>query len=371
MLRYARAFFAFVVVALFAAQTSAVHAAGGPATIGVVFDVTGAAGAYGDGQKNGLLLGQDFVNKNGRVQLTFDIQDGATQKTQVINLFQGFASPGKVAAIIGPTLSSEAFAADPIAVSAGTPVLGISNTANGLTALGPCVFRDSLTEAAVVPVALREVIKQYNVRTAAIIYGNDDAFTKTDYDVAKAALDAQHIKIVSTQTFAKGDVDFQAQLTNIKAANPDLLFVGALAVEAGHIVADARTLGVRAHLVGGNGLNSPQVYSLSGGAAEGVVVGAAWAIGAHTPGNADFVTNYRVRFQKDPDQFAAQAFAAAQIFENVLERARSLSPKDVCDAMKSMKPVNTVLGAFSFDSNRDAVNPVVVLTVHKGHFVSF
>jgi branched-chain amino acid transport system substrate-binding protein len=371
MHRYARAFFACAVIALLATQAGVSRAAGGSATIGAVFDISGSAGAYGDGQKNGLLLGQDYVNKNGRVHLTFDIQDGASQKAQVINLFQGFMSGAHAVAIIGPTLSSEAFAADPLAVTANMPVLGISNTANGITAMGSCVFRDSLTEAAVVPVALRQVIQRYNVKTAAIIYGNDDAFTKTDYDVAKAALDAMHIKIISTQTFAKGDIDFQAQLTNIKAANPDMLFVGALAAEAGHIVADARTLGLRAHLVGGNGLNSPQVYSLSGGAAEGVVVGAAWAIGAHTPGNAEFVTNYRIRFQKDPDQFAAQAFTAAQIFENVLSNAKSFSPKDVCDAMRSMKPVNTVLGTFSFDSNRDALNPVVVLTVHNGRFVTF
>ncbi|HME81345.1 MAG TPA: ABC transporter substrate-binding protein [Candidatus Eremiobacteraceae bacterium] len=366
-----RAFFAFSAAALLVLSACPARAASGDAGVGAVFDISGSAGSYGDGQKNGLMLGQDYVNKNGRVHLTFDIEDAASQKGQAVNLFQSFTTGGKVAAIIGPTLSSEAFAADPIAVAAGMPVLGISNTANGVTAMGPCVFRDSLTEAAVVPHALKAVIERYHVKTAAIIYGNDDAFTKTDYEVAKAALDAQHVQIVSTQTFSKGDVDFQAQLTNIKGANPDLLFVGALAVEAGHIVSDAHTLGIKAHIVGGNGLNSPQVYSLSGGAAEGVVVGAAWAIGAQTPGNLDFVQAYRVRFLKDPDQFAAQAFAAAQIMENVLTAAKSFSPKDVCDAMKSMKPVNTVLGAFSFTGNRDASGDGVVLMVHNGRFVGF
>jgi branched-chain amino acid transport system substrate-binding protein len=368
---YARAFFALSAAALLSVLAQTARAASGDATIGAVFDLTGAAGAYGDGQKNGLQLGQDYVDKNGRIRLTFDIQDAATQKSQAVNLFQTFSSGGKVVAIVGPTLSSEAFAADPVAVSAGMPVLGISNTANGVTALGGCVFRNSLTEAAVVPHALREVIQRYDVKTAAIIYGNDDAFTKTDYEVAKAALEKQNIKVVATQTFSKGDVDFQPQLTAIKAANPDLLFVGALAAEAGHIVADAHTLGIKTHVVGGNGLNSPLVYGLSGGAADGIVVGAAWAIGAHTPGNADFVNAYRVRFEKDPDQFAAQAFAAAQIMENVLGSAKSLSPKDVCDAMKSMKPVNTVLGTFSFDSNRDATGEGVVLMVHGGRFVPF
>lgn len=368
---YVRAFFALCAALAFAVQTSAAMAASGSVIVGAVFDISGSAGSYGDGQKNGLQLGQDYVNRGGRVHITFDIQDAATQKAQAVNLFQTYSTGGKVAAIVGPTLSSEAFAADPIAVGAGMPVLGISNTANGVTAMGPCVFRDSLTEAAVVPHALREVIRRYNVKTAAIIYGNDDAFTKTDYDVAKAALDKFHIKVVATQTFSKGDVDFQAQLTAIKAANPDLLFVGALAVEAGHIVADAHTLGIKAHVVGGNGLNSPQVYGLSGGSAEGVVVGAAWAIGAQTPGNLDFVQAYRVRFLKDPDQFAAQAFAAAQIMEAVFEGSRSLSPSDVCVAMKNLKPVDTILGKFAFDANRDAIGEGVVLTEHNGRFIGF
>jgi branched-chain amino acid transport system substrate-binding protein len=368
---YARAFFALSAAALLTASAGPAAAAVKEATIGVVFDLTGSAGSYGDGQKNGLQLGQDYVNNHGRVHLTFDIQDGATVKSQVVNLFQTYVSDGKVAAIIGPTLSSEAFAADPIAVTGNMTVMGISNTANGVTALGPCVFRDSLTEAAVVPHALKAVIKRYNVKTAAIIFGNDDAFTKTDYDVAKAALDAAHIKIVATQTFSKGDVDFSAQLTSIKTANADLLFVGALAVEAGHIVDDAHTLGIKSHIVGGNGLNSPQVYSLSGGAADGVVVGAAWSAGAPTPGNQDFVYSYRVRYSKDPDQFAAQAFAGAQIMEQALENAKSASSKDVCDAMKTMKPLNTILGAFSFDSNRDAMGDGVVLEVHGGRFLGF
>ncbi|MBV8223293.1 MAG: ABC transporter substrate-binding protein, partial [Candidatus Eremiobacteraeota bacterium] len=84
-----------------------------------------------------------------------------------------------------------------------------------------------------------------------------------------------------------------------------------------------------------------------------------------------FVEKYRVRFLKDPDQFAAQAFAAAQIMENVLTAAKSLTPKDVCDSMKSMKPVNTVLGAFSFTSNRDASGDGVVLVVKNGRFIGF
>lgn len=345
-------------------------AAPNSATIGAIFDISGSAGAYGASQTEGLKLGETYVNKHGRVLLNFDIQDSASQKTQVVNLFQKYTTNG-AAAIIGPTLSSEAFAADPIAVTAGVPVLGVSNTANGVTAMGPCVYRDSLTEAAVVPHVLAEVAKRYKVQKAAIIYGNDDAFTKTDFEVAKKAFEDLHIPIVDTETFAKGDVDFSAQLTKIKAAGPNVIFVGALAEEAAHIVSDAHKLQIGAKIVGGNGANSPKVFGLSGGASEGTIVGAAWAIGAANPGNLDFVRDYRVKYLKDPDQFAAQAFAGAQIMEAALSGAATASPKDVCVALSRLKHVKTILGDFSFDPNRDAVGNGVILVVHNGRFVGF
>jgi branched-chain amino acid transport system substrate-binding protein len=371
MRSFARRSLALAVSAAFALLASpAAFAAPSSATIGAVFDISGSAGAYGASQIQGLQMGQDYVNKHGKVVLNFDIQDAASQKTQAVNLFQRFTTGG-AAAIVGPTLSSEAFAADPIAVTAGLPVLGISNTANGVTAMGACVFRDSLTEAAVVPHVLAEVAKRYNVKSAAIIYGNDDAFTKTDYGVAKQAFDDLHIPIVDTETFAKGDVDFSAQLTKIKAAGPGVIFVGALAEEAAHIVSDAHKLQISAKIVGGNGANSPQVFGLSGGASEGTIVGAAWAIGANNPHNLDFVRDYRVKFLKDPDQFAAQAFAGAQIMEAALSAAASGSPKDVCAALGRIKHVQTILGDFSFDGNRDAVGSGVILVVHNGRFIGF
>jgi len=95
--------------------------------------------------------------------------------------------------VFGPTLSNSAFAADPIANASKTVVFGTSNTADGITNLGPFTFRNSVMEADVLPVTTKAAIKQFNIKKVAVIYGNDDAFTKSGYDVFKTALSDQKL----------------------------------------------------------------------------------------------------------------------------------------------------------------------------------
>jgi branched-chain amino acid transport system substrate-binding protein len=348
-------------------------AVGSAVKVGVIADITGSAGAYGTSQKNAYTLAADDLKSkridSGSTDLTFDVADSASDPAQVISLMQKFSTDGP-ALIIGPTLSSEAFKADPIAVKANVPVLATSNTANGITAMGPCIFRNSLSEDQVVPQTLARIVAKWHPKTAAIIYGDDDQFTKTDYDIFKTALGHQNITIVETQTYHKGDVDFKAQLTQIASKKPDLLVIGSLVEEASKIVRQAKTAGVGAHVVGGNGLNSPKFISLAGPAAEAVVVGAAYFSGNTYLGNSTFVASYQKRYGFVPDQFAAQAYAAAQIVAAVVKTAKTTGAQ-MCSAFGGLPTVNTVLGPFTFAPDRNAKAPSAILTVKDGKFAAF
>jgi branched-chain amino acid transport system substrate-binding protein len=354
-------------------ETTPAGAAGKTLKVGVIADITGSAGAYGTSQKNAYDLAADDLKSkhidSGGNDITFDVQDSASDPAQVISLVQKFATDGS-ALIIGPTLSSEAFKADPIAVKANVPVLATSNTANGITAIGSCVFRDALSEDQVVPQTIARTTARWHPKTAAIIYGDDDQFTKTDYDIFKRALASANITVVETQTYHKGDVDFKAQLTQIASKKPDLLVIGSLVEEAAKIVGQAKAAGVTAHLIGGNGLNSPKFISLAGPAAEGVVVGAAYFSGNTYPGNREFVANYQKRFGSLPDQFAAQAYAAAQIVAAVAKSGKTAAA-EICSAFGALPAHNTVLGPFTFEADRNAKAPSAILTVKDGKFVAF
>jgi branched-chain amino acid transport system substrate-binding protein len=113
----------------------------------------------------------------------------------------------KVAVVIGPTLSNTAKITNPIAQQIGVPVLGVSNTAGGITEIGDFIFRNSLTEAVVIPNTMKVSKAKLGFKKVVLFFGNDDAFTKSGADVFRKALQAEGIQILSEQTFAKGDRD--------------------------------------------------------------------------------------------------------------------------------------------------------------------
>ena len=356
----------------------ATSAAGGPMAgktvkIGVVADVTGSAGAYGTAQKSALDLANEDLRAGridaGGATLDFDIEDAASDPAQVVNLVQKFTTDG-TALLIGPTLSGEAKKADPIAVRANLTVLATSNTAQGITAQGPCVFRDSLAEEQVVPEAVAKAARAWHPKTAAIIYGDDNQFTKTDFDIFKAALEREHIALVDTETYHTGDVDFKAQLTNIAGKKPDMVVVGALLEEAVKIVVQAKAAGINAHLIGGNGLNSPKFISLAGDAGTGVVIGAAYYLGNNYAGNRGFVERYKKKYGTGPDQFAAQAYAGAQIAAAAVKAGATTSDQ-FCATFKKLKVVQTVLGPVAFLPSRDVRAASAIVRVTKNGFAYF
>jgi len=250
------------------------------------------------------------------------------------------------------------------------PVLGVSNTAGGITEIGDFIFRDSLTEAQVIPQTIKSVVTKLKATKAALLYGNDDAFTKAGYDEFKKALQANNVAIATEQSFAKGDKDFSAQLTVIKGASPELVVVSALADEAAGIVTQGRRLGIDAKVpfVGGNGFNSPALMKNAGPAAEGTIVGAAWNAASPNSKSQEFIKKYKARFNADPDQFAAQAFAGLYIVAEGIKRAGAPDRAKLRDGLTGIKDFDTVLGKFSFTSGRDADHPAVIQVVKDGKF---
>jgi branched-chain amino acid transport system substrate-binding protein len=360
-----------------AASGAAAAAAGGRAMkVGAAFSLTGPGSPYGPLQKNAVLLGQDDVSKSG-VQLSIDVQDDGSDKTQGINVFQKFIKDNDVA-IMGPTLSGLAQATDPIAQQEKTPVLGVSNTAGGITTIGDYIFRDSLAEEQVVPAMVKAVVDKYSPKKVAIMYANDQPFAKSGADAVKKEMDDRKIQVTDTETFASNDKDFTAQLTKIKGTNPDAIFISALADAGANIVAQARKLGFAdsVHIIGGNGMNSPQIAKIAGPAAEGLIVGAAWIESSTNPRSQDFVKAYKAKYNSDPDQFAAQAYAGVQILADAVKRANlsgdAAKDRDALKgAMAQTKGIDTVLGKFSFTAGRDADHPPVVQVIKDGQFVVF
>ncbi len=293
--------------------------------IGAAEALTGPAAKYGVAIKNGLTLAADEINAKGGVngdKLVLIAEDEQGKKEEAINVFKKLIFQDKALMIFGPTLSNSAFAADPIANAAKVVVFGTSNTADGITAMGPFTFRNSVMEADVLPVTVRAAVKHFSLKKVAVIYGNDDAFTKSGYDVFKNTLEAQKTPVTTTETYAKGDVDFKAQLTKIKATNPDAIVCSCLAEEAANIILQTRSLGMKQPFIGGNGLNSPKLFEIAKDSGDNTVMGSPWSAENAAPANKAFIAAYKAKFNADPDQFAAQAYDAMHIVAEALGKVK-------------------------------------------------
>ncbi len=338
-----------------------------PVPVGAALSLTGAAASYGESQRNGLELAAEHLEEKGGVTYDLRIEDDQTDPRQGISVFEGFVEDG-VSVIIGPTLSNGAFQAQPVAQEAGVPVLAISNTADGITDQGDYIFRDSLTEAQVIPQTVAQAKAAFGLEKVVVMYSNDDAFTESGYEVFAAALEEEGVEVLDTLTFSKADTDFRPLLTEAKALEPDAVVVSALIEAAIPLVTQARELGIDVPIIGGNGFNNPKLMADAGEAAEGVVVGAAWNSASDNPLNADFIAAYEEKYGASPDQFAAQAYAGLMIIDEAVRSGCSGERDAVKEGLAGIQDFETVLGTLSINENRDAEHEAVVQIVEDGTF---
>ena len=342
-------------VALAAAVTLGSALAAQPIKIGVAEALSGPAAQYGVSIRNGFEMAVDEINAAGGVngsKIELVVEDEQGKKDEAINAFKKLIFQDKTLMLFGPTLSNSASAADPIAQASKIVVFGTSNTADGITTIGDHVFRNSVTEGDVLPVTIKVAAKVAKIRKVAVLYGNDDVFTKSGYDAFKKALDDQKMPVTTTETFAKGDVDFKAQLTKIKATNPDAIVLSALIAEGAPIMVQARQLGLNVPFIGGNGMNSVKVFDLAKGASDGLWVGSPWSIENHTPANTSFIIAFTKKYSAPPDQFAAQAYDAMHIATEAMKKIKLTGDlaKDR-EALQAAMPAvkwNGATGPFAF-----------------------
>jgi len=200
--------------------------------------------------------------------------------------------------------------------------------------------------------------------------------------VFKATLAEQKIPVTDTETYAKGDVDFKAQLTKIKAGNPDAIVCSCLAEEAANIILQTRTLGMKQPFIGGNGLNSPKLFEIAKEAGDNTVIGSPWSAENSAPANMAFIAAYKAKFNADPDQFAAQAYDAMYIVASALKAVKLSGnlEKDritLRDALPTVKH-DGATGKFAFrraapkdgkESGYDAAQEAIVNIAEHGKFV--
>ena len=353
--------------------------------IGIAEALTGNASQYGVAIRKGFELAAGEITSSGginRQRLELAIEDEQGKKEEAINVFKKLIFQDKVLMLFGPTLSNSAQASDPVAQAAKVVVFGTSNTADGITSIGNYVFRNSVTEADILPVTLKVAAQKTGLKKVAVLYGNDDIFTKSGYDNFKRALQDLKIAVTTTETFAKGDVDFKPQLTKIKGTKPDAIVLSALVAEGAPIMIQARQLGIALPFVGGNGMNSPRVFELARDHSDNLWVGSPWSVENPAAENKRFIAAYQKAYGALPDQFAAQAYDAMYIAVQAMKKIKltanlDTDRKSLRDALPAVQ-WNGATGAFKFrqvtgrdgkPAGYDAVQTAIVMVTKSNQYV--
>jgi branched-chain amino acid transport system substrate-binding protein len=177
---------------------------------------------------------------------------------------------------------------------------------------------------------------------------------------------------VATQSYSQDDKDFQSQLTKIKGANPDVIFVPGYYTEVGNIAVQARRLGLKQVILGGDGWDSPKLYEIGGKAIQGAYFSTHYSPQSKAPKVVKFVADFKKRFGSIPDANAAVSYDAAYILSDAIKRAGAPDRAKIRDALAATKNFEGVTGTISIDKDRNAVKPAVVLKVqgNEGVYVS-
>lgn len=338
------------------------------AKIGFTAALTGGAAAYGKSEEEGVRLAVEEINKKGDFPIDLLVEDTKAVPADSMNATKKLIQE-KVSMIIGPMTSNEAKAAGPIIQNAKVPSLEISVTAENITDIGDCIFRNSVPESKNIPQTVKKTHKLLGYKTTAILYAHDNEQHVTAQKYFQKTMEEEGVQVIDVETFGSKDSEYSAQLTNIQHKAPDVIVVCSYYQEGSRILKKMREMGMDQPVLGDNGFVSPELGKMAGAAADNVYVSSMWSADRKDEKVQKFVENYTKAYGRAPDQFAASAYDGVYMAMDAMQRAGTTTDhKKIRDALAQMKDFKGVCGTFSFDEKRDPVVDLILMKMQDGKF---
>ena len=340
--------------------------------IGFFGALTGPTATFAQSGKNGVTLAVDEINASGGVlggkHLELVVEDDRGEATEAASAVSKLITRDHVVALIGEQASSRSIAAAPIAQSYAVPMISPTSTNVEVTKKGDYIFRACFTDPYQGAVIASFARNSLHAATAAQLVD-----VRNDYSVGLAQAFRESFvrkggRVVAELKYSEGDSDFSAQLTAIRPLDPDVLVVPGYYTDAGLIARQAKALGIRATLLGGDGWDSPKLTEIGGEAVEGTYFSNHYSVDDPSTSVRAFVAAYRKKYGADPDSIAALSYDATRLLADAVRRAGSTEGKRVRDALAETKDYAGVSGTLTMDADRNPIKPAVILKVEGGRF---
>ncbi|MEW6387954.1 MAG: ABC transporter substrate-binding protein [Thermodesulfobacteriota bacterium] len=330
-----------------------------PVKIGSVLRLSIGA-EHGIPAKRGVQMAVDEFNAAGglngqKVEVIFE--DEKDSPTASVNAVQKLINVDKVVALVGPMTSGATLAAYKTADDAKVVYITPTATSPKISGASPYLFRSCSRIDAQAKALTEFVAQKFKPKTVGILFSNEP-YGKGCAEVFGKDFEKLGIKVVAKESFLRGSRDFKAQLTNIKAANPDILFIPGYTPETAPAAAQARSLGMNQRILGVYGDMDEEYAKLAGKAAEGHIIAGEYDDCYNTPKNLKFYKNYldQAKANKEPvnTMFAALTYDATGL---VLEGMKKNGPtsEGIKKFLKEVKDFDGVTGKLSFNDKNDVV----------------
>lgn len=336
--------------------------------IGAVIPLTGSIAAYGKSARNGLTLLENEVNDSGGIngkKIEFVYGDDENKPASAVNVGQKLINDDKVVGIVGPLTSTCANSLAPVAQQNKTPMVTGTGTNPKITQAGDFIYRTCFIDPFQGTVIAKFAESDLKAKTAAVLYDNGNDYSK---GLAQYFQKAFKGKIVESETYNTGDQDFNAQLTKIKATNPDVILLPDYYSTVGMIAKQARAQGIKATFLGGDGWDSADLFKVGGDSVNGAYFSDHYSADDTSSQVVKFVKDYKKKYGTVPDSMAALNYDAGKVLIQSIKKAGKTDPEAIKAALKNYNGT-VVSGKITFDKNRNAIKAAVIINAKNNKFV--
>ena len=335
--------------------SSTAAASGETIKIGYVSDLTGTSRLWGTAGRDGALLAVEDVNAAGGVldgqMIELIASDGKGEPADSVNAYRSMVENDGIVASIGTNFSNCNIAMAPVAEQLQVPIVGTA-TSNSLVTmdeegnLRPYSFRMCFLDS-FQGTALGLKAAQLGFTKGAMIRTIDDTYSM---EVGQYIMDTfveQGGEIVASETVNVSDTDFRAQLTNIAAANPDVLFIPCTYNNVALIAKQAKEMGINCVYMGTDSWDSAELAELAGGALEGSYYVS--RIGFNSPEAKEFGERYQSVYNVDLEAECLFGYSGVMWIVDAIERAGSADPTAIRDALENTDTFSSLIGTLVQD----------------------
>jgi branched-chain amino acid transport system substrate-binding protein len=339
--------------------------------IGEFASLTGKEAVFGQNAHKGTLLAIEEANAAGGVlgrKLELITEDDQSKPGQAATVVKKLISRDKVVAVLGEITSGRTLEAAPIAQQARIPLVSPGATNVTVTAKGDYIFRVCFIDDFQGTVMAKFAAESLKLKRVAILSSVTSAQAVGLAKYFREGFTATRGAIVADQKYSDGDKDFRAQLTAIKNAGAEGLFVPGYYAEAALICKQAREIGFTGHLLGVDGWESPELIQIGGAAVEGCYFSTHYSPDNQSPAVVAFNTRFKQRWGIDTNALSALGYDSALVLIDALRRAGTTDGPKLRDALAATKDFAGATGSITFDAQRNPTKSAVVLTVKNGRF---